>query len=170
MLICTSIASLACSFLSVCIQNASILKGASSGRISVDSNNNLILYVGQQKSVLKKCNNEKDCTLWHGCGYGNEGKDYWVLYYKDGRMNVTLDDSAIKRLKAIEDFTELGSGFKIANRDLSIRGAGDILGSEQAGFIDSVGIDLYLKILNEEEFKKKCAEIEERERQRLGYN
>lgn len=101
MLICTSIASLACSFLSVCIQNASILKGASSGRISVDSNNNLILYVGQQKSVLKKCNNEKDCTLWHGCGYGNEGKDYWVLYYKDGRMNVTLDDSAIKRFNTM---------------------------------------------------------------------
>lgn len=72
---------------------------------------------------------------------------YAYMMYKKGKV---LGESAIKRLKAIEEFTELGSGFKIANRDLSIRGAGDILGSEQAGFIDSVGIDLYLKILNEE--------------------
>jgi len=62
----------------------------------------------------------------------------------------TLNETAIKRLNVIKEFTELGSGFSIATRDLSIRGAGDILGSEQAGFIDSVGIDLYLKILNEE--------------------
>ena len=61
-----------------------------------------------------------------------------------------LTESAIKRLNVIKEFTELGSGFSIATRDLSIRGAGDILGSEQAGFIDSVGIDLYLKILQEE--------------------
>ena len=56
----------------------------------------------------------------------------------------------MKRLNVIKEFTELGSGFSIATRDLSIRGAGDILGSEQAGFIDSVGIDLYLKMLEEE--------------------
>ena len=62
----------------------------------------------------------------------------------------TLTETAMKRLNVIKEFTELGSGFSIATRDLSIRGAGDILGSEQAGFIDSVGIDLYLKILNEE--------------------
>ena len=61
-----------------------------------------------------------------------------------------LTETAVKRLNVIKEFTELGSGFSIATRDLSIRGAGDILGSEQAGFIDSVGIDLYLKILNEE--------------------
>jgi len=61
-----------------------------------------------------------------------------------------LTETAIKRLNVIKEFTELGSGFSIATRDLSIRGAGDILGSEQAGFIDSVGIDLYLKMLNEE--------------------
>ena len=72
---------------------------------------------------------------------------YAYMMYQKGKV---LGEVAIKRLKAIEEFTELGSGFKIANRDLSIRGAGDILGSEQAGFIDSVGIDLYLKILNEE--------------------
>lgn len=61
-----------------------------------------------------------------------------------------LGSFAVKRLKAIKEFTELGSGFSIATRDLSIRGAGDILGSEQAGFIDSVGIDLFLKMLNDE--------------------
>jgi len=62
----------------------------------------------------------------------------------------SLTETAVKRLNVIKEFTELGSGFSIATRDLSIRGAGDILGSEQAGFIDSVGIDLYLKMLNDE--------------------
>lgn len=54
-----------------------------------------------------------------------------------------------KRLKAIKEFTELGSGYKIAQRDLTIRGAGEILGPQQSGFIDSVGIDLYLEMLKE---------------------
>ena len=62
----------------------------------------------------------------------------------------SLTETAVKRLNVIKEFTELGSGFSIATRDLSIRGAGDILGSEQAGFIDSIGIDLYLKMLNDE--------------------
>ncbi|MBR2828700.1 MAG: transcription-repair coupling factor, partial [Bacilli bacterium] len=62
----------------------------------------------------------------------------------------TLTDTAIKRLNVIKQFTELGSGFSIATRDLSIRGAGNLLGSEQAGFIDSIGIDLYLKMLQDE--------------------
>lgn len=83
---------------------------------------------------------------------------YAYMMYKKGKV---LGEEAIKRLKAIEEFTELGSGFKIANRDLSIRGAGDILGSEQAGFIDSVGIDLYLKILNEEVRRLKGEEIKD---------
>ncbi len=77
--------------------------------------------------------------------------------------NKTLTETAIKRLNVIKEFTELGSGFKIATRDLSIRGAGDILGSEQAGFIDSVGIDLYMKILNEEIARIKGEPIEEEE-------
>ena len=81
---------------------------------------------------------------------------YAYMMYNPGKV---LGDEAIKRLKAIEEFTELGSGFKIANRDLSIRGAGDILGDEQAGFIDSVGIDLYLKILNDEINKLKGEEV-----------
>ena len=60
-----------------------------------------------------------------------------------------LSEKAEKRLKALQDFTELGSGYKIAQRDLMIRGAGDILGPEQAGFIDSIGLDMYIKLLNE---------------------
>ena len=73
-----------------------------------------------------------------------------------------LNDLAVKRLNTIKEFTELGSGFKIAMRDLSIRGAGDILGSEQSGFIDSIGIDLYLKMLKEEVDKLKGVKIEEK--------
>ena len=80
---------------------------------------------------------------------------YCYLMYKKGKI---LTDVANKRLSVIKEFTELGSGFKIAARDLSIRGAGDILGSEQAGFIDSVGIELYLKMLNEEVDKLKGIE------------
>ena len=60
-----------------------------------------------------------------------------------------MTEKAEKRLKALQDFTELGSGYKIAQRDLMIRGAGDILGPEQAGFIDSIGLDMYIKLLNE---------------------
>ena len=83
---------------------------------------------------------------------------YCYLMYKKGK---TISDVAQKRLNAIREFTELGSGFKIAMRDLSIRGAGDILGSEQAGFIDSVGIDLYLKMLQDEIKKLKGETVEE---------
>ncbi len=61
----------------------------------------------------------------------------------------TPSEEAEKRLEAIRDFTELGSGFRIAMRDLSIRGAGDILGKQQHGFIDSVGYDMYTKMLKE---------------------
>jgi len=84
---------------------------------------------------------------------------YAYLFYREYK---TINEKAIKRLKAIQDFTELGSGYKIAQRDLMIRGAGDILGPEQAGFIDSVGIDLYLKMLSEAiEEKKTGKAIEE---------
>ena len=73
----------------------------------------------------------------------------------------SLTETAVKRLNVIKDFTELGSGFKIATRDLSIRGAGDILGSEQAGFIDTVGVDLYLKMLNDEVKRLNNEEVED---------
>jgi transcription-repair coupling factor (superfamily II helicase) len=83
---------------------------------------------------------------------------YAYLMY--GKQKV-LNETAVKRLNAIKEFTELGSGFSIAMRDLSIRGAGDILGSEQAGFIDSVGYDLYVKILNDEVARLKGLEVKE---------
>ena len=81
---------------------------------------------------------------------------YAYLMYHPAKV---LTESAVKRLNVIKEFTALGSGFSIATRDLSIRGAGDILGSEQAGFIDSVGIDLYLRLLNEEVARKKNIEL-----------
>jgi transcription-repair coupling factor (superfamily II helicase) len=62
---------------------------------------------------------------------------------------TTLTDEARKRLKALEQFTDLGSGFKIAMKDLEIRGAGDMLGGEQSGFISDMGFDTYQKILAE---------------------
>ena len=71
---------------------------------------------------------------------------YAFLMYDNKKI---LTETAYKRLEAIKEFTTLGSGFNIAIRDLSIRGAGDLLGKEQSGFIDSVGLDLYLKLLEE---------------------
>ena len=61
-----------------------------------------------------------------------------------------LTPEAEKRLSALKEFSDLGSGFKIAMRDLAIRGAGDILGAEQSGFIETVGLEMYMKILEEE--------------------
>ena len=71
---------------------------------------------------------------------------YAFLMYKRDKM---LKEIAEKRLQAIKEFTELGSGFKIAMRDLEIRGAGNLLGAEQSGHMESVGYDLYCKMLNE---------------------
>jgi transcription-repair coupling factor (superfamily II helicase) len=82
---------------------------------------------------------------------GRVGRSDKIAYaYLMYTKNKQLNDEAVKRLKVIKEFTELGSGFKIAIRDLSIRGAGDILGSEQSGFMDSIGIDLYLEMLKDE--------------------
>ena len=66
------------------------------------------------------------------------------------RKEKVLTTTAMKRLDAIKEFTELGSGYKISMRDLAIRGAGDILGKEQAGFIDSIGVNMYLDLIKEE--------------------
>ena len=83
---------------------------------------------------------------------------YAYLLYKEQK---DMNEDSEKRLRAIQEFTDLGSGYKIAQRDLMIRGAGDILGPEQAGFIDSIGLDLYLKMLNEAvEAKKEGKEVE----------
>jgi transcription-repair coupling factor (superfamily II helicase) len=84
-------------------------------------------------------------------GRGNRIAYAYLLYEEAERLN----EQANKRLKAIQEFTELGSGYKIAQRDLMIRGAGDILGPEQAGFIDTVGLDMYLQLLNEAIQEKK---------------
>lgn len=82
---------------------------------------------------------------------GRVGRSNRIAYaYLMYTKNKILTEEAEKRLRVIKEFTELGSGFKIAVRDLSIRGAGDVLGSEQSGFIDSVGVDLYMRILQEE--------------------
>lgn len=88
-----------------------------------------------------------------------------------------ITDEARKRLQAIEDFSNIGSGFSIAMRDLDIRGAGNILGGEQSGFISEIGFDMYHKILNEaiEELKqtdfKELYEEEEKQKRLIegGY-
>lgn len=71
---------------------------------------------------------------------------YAFLMYKRDKM---LKEIAEKRLQAIKEFTELGSGFKIAMRDLEIRGAGNLLGAQQSGHMEAVGYDLYCKMLND---------------------
>lgn len=81
---------------------------------------------------------------------GRVGRSNRVAYaYFTYRKDKVLTEVSEKRLQAIKEFTELGSGFKIAMRDLSIRGAGNLLGSQQHGFIDSVGFDLYSQMLKE---------------------
>ncbi len=60
-----------------------------------------------------------------------------------------INKKALRRLQAIEEFTEVGAGFNISMRDLEIRGAGNLLGTEQSGFINDVGFDLYIKLINE---------------------
>ena len=83
---------------------------------------------------------------------------YAYLFYSPFKE---MNEKAMKRLQALQEFTELGSGYKIARRDLMIRGAGDILGPEQAGFIDSIGLDMYVKLLNEAVQEKMTGEIKE---------
>ena len=78
-------------------------------------------------------------------GRSNRGAYAYLLY----NPSKVLTEEASKRLKAIKEFTELGSGYKIAMRDLAIRGAGDILGGTQSGFIDSIGFDMFMKILQD---------------------
>ncbi|MBK7631764.1 MAG: transcription-repair coupling factor [Ignavibacteriales bacterium] len=83
-----------------------------------------------------------------------------------------ITKKALRRLQAIEEFTEIGSGFNVSMRDLEIRGAGNLLGTEQTGFINDVGFDLYIKLINEavdelkyQDFKevfKSLPKIEER--------
>ncbi len=76
----------------------------------------------------------------------SERQAYAYFTYRRGKH---LNEVAEKRLEAIKEFAEFGAGFKIALRDLEIRGAGNLLGAEQHGYIESVGYDLYVKLLNE---------------------
>ncbi len=93
---------------------------------------------------------------------GRVGRDqhqaYGYLFYPQGRA---ITEGAQKRLRVIEEFTDLGSGFKIALRDLEIRGTGNILGSEQHGHITAVGYDMYCKLLEEAVQKLKGEKVEE---------
>ncbi|WP_367296485.1 transcription-repair coupling factor [Levilactobacillus yonginensis] len=87
---------------------------------------------------------------------GRIGRSNRVAYaYFTYKPNKVLTEVSEKRLEAIKDFTELGSGFKIAMRDLSIRGAGNLLGKQQHGFINSVGYDLYTQMLSDAVAKKR---------------
>ena len=70
--------------------------------------------------------------------------------------NKQLSDIARKRLQTIKEFTALGSGYKVAMRDLITRGAGDLLGPEQSGFIETVGIDMYIEMLHKAIDNKKA--------------
>ncbi|MBI4347105.1 MAG: transcription-repair coupling factor [Elusimicrobia bacterium] len=71
----------------------------------------------------------------------------WLFYPSDGSV---LTDQAKKRLEALKEFGELGSGLQLAMRDLEIRGAGDLLGAKQHGFVDAVGVEYYVELLNEQ--------------------
>ena len=78
-------------------------------------------------------------------------KAYCYLFYKEKDMN----DDAIKRLEAMKNFSELGSGYKIALKDLEIRGAGGILSSKQHGFVRDIGYEMFARLLEEEGQKVK---------------
>lgn len=81
---------------------------------------------------------------------GRVGRTNRVSYaYFMYRHDTILTNEGKQRLKVIKEFTSFGSGFKIASRDLAIRGAGDFLGHEQSGYIDAIGMDLYMKMLND---------------------
>jgi len=85
----------------------------------------------------------------------SERQAYAYFTYRAGKV---LSEIATKRLSAIREYAEFGAGFKVALRDLEIRGAGNLLGKEQHGYIDSVGYDLYVKLLNEAVLEEKGEE------------
>lgn len=94
---------------------------------------------------------------------GRVGRSNRISYaYLFHQPNKVLTEVAEKRLEAIKEYTELGSGFKIAMRDLNIRGAGNLLGKHQSGFIDSVGYELYSEMLESAVREKRGIEEEEK--------
>ncbi|MBQ8300682.1 MAG: transcription-repair coupling factor, partial [Clostridia bacterium] len=90
-------------------------------------------------------------------GRSNRAAYAYLTYHRD----KILSDIASKRLRAVKEFTEFGSGFKIAMRDLEIRGAGNILGPEQHGHMDAVGYDMYCKLLKESVDEAQGIKVEE---------
>ncbi|WP_294729864.1 transcription-repair coupling factor [uncultured Faecalibaculum sp.] len=95
---------------------------------------------------------------------GRVGRRDRIAYcYLMVQPHKQLTEQAAKRLRSIREFTQLGSGYKIAMRDLTIRGAGDMLGPQQAGFIDQVGLDLYLEMLSEAIARKQGKPVEKKE-------
>ncbi len=91
-------------------------------------------------------------------GRSNRAAYAYLTYHRD----KILSDAASKRLRAVKEFTEFGSGFKIAMRDLEIRGAGNILGPEQHGHMDAVGYDMYCKLLKESVDEAQGIKVEEK--------
>ncbi len=93
---------------------------------------------------------------------GRVGRSYRTSYaYLMYARDKVLQQDAEKRLQTIKEFTEFGSGFRVAMRDLEIRGAGNLLGAEQHGHMDSVGYELYCKLLNEAVMELKGIDINE---------
>lgn len=102
---------------------------------------------------------------------GRVGRSNRIAYaYFTYQRDKVLTEVAEKRLQSIKEFTELGSGFKIAMRDLAIRGAGNLLGAEQHGFIASVGFDLYSQMLAEEIKKRKVTVLGEEDELKPEWN
>ena len=89
----------------------------------------------------------------------SDKKAYCYLLYQDRSM---LNDDAIRRLRVLSENTALGSGFKVAMKDMEIRGAGNILGREQSGHLEAVGLDMYMRLL-EEEVDKLTDTVKDRE-------
>ena len=89
----------------------------------------------------------------------SERQAYAYFTFKPGKA---LSEQAEKRLTAIKEYAEFGAGYKIALRDLEIRGAGNLLGAEQHGYIESVGYDLYVKLLNEAVLEERGESVESR--------
>ncbi|MFI3061127.1 transcription-repair coupling factor [Streptococcus suis] len=101
---------------------------------------------------------------------GRVGRSSRIAYaYLMYRPDKSLTEVAEKRLEAIKGFTELGSGFKIAMQDLSIRGAGNILGAAQSGFIDSVGYEMYSQLL-EQAILEKQGKVTQRQKSNSEVN
>ena len=91
---------------------------------------------------------------------------YCYIFYQ---VNKVLNDIAEKRLKAIKEFTELGAGFKIAMRDLEIRGTGNVLGTAQHGHMEAIGYELYCKMLEESLLSKKGERILEKPQAKMDF-